>query len=184
MEKAKLQDVARRTGVAIRTVTQILNNRSKGLINKAVIHKVVSAAAQSGYLDRRQAPRKKLKASASIKVRLRKGRPFSEFKGEVINISSTGMLLKSFSGPNKGLPLEPFYLEIDLVPTLGPACQRGKSGRVTRLKAKPIRFDHLTRSDKNNGHKLALGVQFIDLPKDDNEFLKLLAQAKEAYRKS
>lgn len=171
--KVRQIDVARLVGVNRCTVSKVLNNFPEPF-NEETKQKVFKAAAQIGYLhpsvvkpQRRKVPRKKFKANASIKVRLQNGSLCSECQGEVVNISTTGMLLRLLDGKRNLFPGEPFYLEINLT---NPRLQ------VPKLKARPVRFDQ-----KRN--RLGLGVQFFDLPKDDDQLLKLIVQSKDSYRK-
>lgn len=173
MKKVKLIDVARAARVHSGTVSKILNNWPHDSFDEATRQKVLKIARRLGYLhprvvksDRRSAPRKKSKVRALIKVCLEDGRTFSQLKGEVVNISATGMLLTSISGKKKVLPLEPFYLEIDIIST---------KKQFPKLKALPIRFARMGKARASTGSKLALGVQFIKIPKGD-EFLKLLEE--------
>ncbi len=121
--------------------------------------------------DRRSAARKKLKARASVKIRLRDGSLYATCKGKVVNISTSGMLLKLLVGKGKGFPVQPFYLEINLSET---------KKKFPQLKAQPARFDKPNQS----ATKYGLGVQFIDIPEDDDQFLKLIVEAQGKYRKS
>lgn len=155
MIKVKQIDVARLVSVERSTVTRILNNAPGYSYDKSTKQAVFKAAAQIGYLhpsvvkpQRRADDRKKLKAKALIKVYLKDGSFCSKCQGEVLNISSTGMLLRLLGGKKKALliPLEPFYLEIDLP---------GSRLQVQKLKALPVRF-----ARKRN--RLGLGVQFFD----------------------
>lgn len=113
--------------------------------------RVFQAAAQRGYLhpavvkpQRRTAPRERLKAKALIKVYLRDGSLYSKCRGEVADISSSGMLLRSLEGG--ALLTKPFSLEIVLT--------NSKLQGLIR-KARPIHFAH--QQDKPG-----LGVQFFD----------------------
>ncbi len=147
------------------TVSQI-THRAKVLLETATRH-----GSFRPNQDRRVAPRKKLKARASVKIRLRDGSLYATCKGEVVNISTSGMLLKSLAGKGKGFPIQPFYLEINLT---------GTRKKFPQLKAQPVRFD----KPNQPATKYGLGVQFIDIPEDDDQLLKLIAKAQEKYRKS
>ena len=121
--------------------------------------------------ERRIAPRKELKARASVKIRLRDGSLYATCKGEVVKISTSVILLKSLTGKCKGFPLQPFYLEIDLI---------GTKKKLPQFKAQPVRFN----TPNQPATKYGLGVQFVDIPEDDDQLLKLIVEAKEKYRKS
>ncbi|MFC1524894.1 PilZ domain-containing protein [Planctomycetota bacterium] len=151
MTKSTVSRIVRRTKVPLKTNTQRGSSRP--------------------IQERRVAPRKKLKARASVKIRLSDGSLYATYKSEVVNISTSGMLLKSLAGKGKGLPTQPFYLEIDLTET---------KKKFPQLKAKPVRFD----KPKQSATKYGLGVRFIDIPEDDDQLLKFIAEAKEKYRKS
>jgi len=116
--------------------------------------------------DRRSAPRKELKANAAIKIRLQDGSLYSQCKGEVVNISATGMLLKSVSGTGRGMPFEPFFLEIYLAQP---------KQKLSELTARPVRFTQPS-------NKYGIGVKFVDIPKDDDAFLKMLTEATAKYK--
>ena len=166
-------DIARLAQVDQTTVSKILTNYPGDSFDKETKQKVFKTAARIGYLhpsvvkpQRRKAIRRKLKAKALIKVRLQDGSLFSECRGEVVNISATGMLLKSLEGGERGLPLKPFYLEIILT---------NSRLRVPKLKAIPIRFAQTGGPHIKSGCKLGLGIQFFDLA-EDNPVHKIVSQ--------
>jgi len=152
-------DVARQLGIDRTSVNKILNNYP-AKFDEATRQKVFQTASRLGYLHpavtqpkRRAVPRKKFKANASIKVRLQNGSLCSECRCEVVNISSTGMLLRLLAGKQKlfSIPLDPFYLEISLT--------NSKLTKIPKLKALPIRCTH-------EDNHLGFGVHFFDLPHD------------------
>ena len=147
MKKVTQVDIARIARVERSTVSRIINNDSRFSYSEATRQRIFKAASQIGYLHpaisqpRRRAPRKKLKARALIRICLPDGTLYSECRGEVVDISSTGMLLRTSSGGQ--MPTASFYLEITL------------TNAKLRLKALPIRC---TPEDKH----LAFGVRFLD----------------------
>jgi hypothetical protein len=109
MEKVKLKEVARAARVHIGTASKILNRRTKEKFNEHTQQRVFKTAARLGYLHPAlskskpvRAPRINLNARAVIKIRLWNGALFSQCRAQVVNISSTGMLLKSFTWGQKG----------------------------------------------------------------------------------
>jgi len=157
MEKVKLKEVARAARVHIGTASKILNRRTKEKFNEHTQQRVFKTAARLGYLHPAlskskpvRAPRINLNARAVIKIRLWNGALFSQCRAQVVNISSTGMLLKSFTGGAKGLPLKPFYFEVTM---------DNHQLRIPKLKAQPVRCI-------NERNQFGLGVRFFDSPWD------------------